>query len=239
MQNTPTIKSNSNNKYNISLAERNAIKSLANDQSIIIKEADKGGAVVIMDREHYKEIVENMLLDKKYYEKLDTDSQKTDRIKYNKFIKNYKNNLTQKEFDYLSNFERKPSNFYGLPKVHKSDEIRNACDQFDTHYVQVEIVTNLKFRPIIAGPACQTHRLSNLIDILLRPLTKRVKSYLRDTTDFLNHLPSAVPENTLLASFDVESLYSNIPHELGIEAIKYWLRKYPNDTPSRVPKKSL
>ena len=160
MQNTPTIKSNLNNKYNISLAERNAIKSLANDQSIIIKEADKGGAVVIMDMEHYKEIVENMLSDKKYYEKLDTDPQKTDRIKYNKFIKNYKDNLTQKEFDYLSNFERKHSNFYGLPKVHKSDEIRNACDQFDTHYVQVENVTNLKFRPIIAGPACQTHRLS-------------------------------------------------------------------------------
>ena len=30
--------------------------------------------------------------------------------------------------DYLLNFERKPSNFYGLPKVHKSDQIRNACD---------------------------------------------------------------------------------------------------------------
>ena len=107
------------------------------------------------------------------------------------------------------------------------------------HAKVVENVTNLKFRPIVAGPACQTHRLSNLIDILLRPITKRVKSYLRDTTDFLNHLPSAVPENTLLASFDVESLYSNIPHELGIEAIKYWLRKYPNDTPSRFPKKFI
>ena len=94
-------------------------------------------------------------------------TEKTDRIKYNKFIKNYKDN-----------FERKPSNFYGLHKVHKSDQIRNACDQFDTHYVQVENVTNLKFRPIVAGPACQTHRLSNLIDILLRPLTKHVKATL-------------------------------------------------------------
>ena len=86
--------------------------------------------------------------------------------------------------------------------------------------MQVENVTNLKFRPIVAGPACQTQLLSNLIDILLRPLTKQVKSYLRDTTDFLNHLPSAVPENTLLASLDVESLYSNITHKLGIKAIK-------------------
>ena len=86
--------------------------------------------------------------------------------------------------DYLLNFERKPSNFYGLPKVHKSDQIRNACDQFDTHFVQVENVTNFKFRPIVAEPACKTYRLSNLIDILLRPLTKPVKSYLRDTTNF-------------------------------------------------------
>ena len=65
MQNIPK----SNNKYNISLAERNAIKSLANDQSIIFKEADKGGAVVIMDRERYKEKVEHMLSEKKYYVK--------------------------------------------------------------------------------------------------------------------------------------------------------------------------
>ena len=87
-----------------------------------------------------------------------------------------------------------------------------------------------------AGPVCQIHRLSDLTDILLRPLTKRVKSYLRDTTDFLYHLPSDVPENTLLATFDVESLYSNIPHELGNEAINYWLRKFPNDSPERFPK---
>ena len=91
-------------------------------------------------------------------------------------------------------------------------------------------------RPIVAGPVCQTHRLSNLVDILLCPLTKRVKSYLRDTTDFLNHFPSDVPENTLLATFDVESLYSNIPHELGNEAINYWLNKFLNDSPARFPK---
>ena len=90
-------------------------------------------------------------------------------------------------------------------------------------------ITDLKLRPIIAGPQCLTHRLSNLIDIVLRPLTKRVKSYLRDTMDFLNHLPEQIPEDTILASFDVESLYSNIPHDLGLDAIKFWLQKHPED----------
>ena len=59
---------------------------------------------------------------------------------------------------------------------------------------------------------------------------------MRDTVDFLNALPEQVEEETLLASFDVESLYSNIPHELGIEAIKYWLEKHPQEIPNRFSK---
>ena len=91
--------------------------------------------------------------------------------------------------------------------------------------MQVKDVNDLKLRPIVAGPSCLTHRLSNLIDILLRPYTNHVKSNLRDTTDFLNNLPERVPPHTILASFDIEALYSNIPHDLGLEAVKYWLEK--------------
>ena len=133
----------------------------------------------------------------------------------------------------------KPSNFYGLPKVYKSEKIKTTCEQNISHYVEVHYVNDLKLRPIIAGPTCQAHRLSNLLDILLRPLTKRVKSYLRDTTKFLNHLPSEISENTLLVSFDVQSLYSNIPHQVGEKAINYWLRKFPNDCPARFPKEFI
>ena len=82
-------------------------------------------------------------------------------------------------------------------------------------------------------------QISNLIDILLRPLTNRVKSYLRDTTDFLNQLLLEFPENASLVSFDVQSLYSNIPHKPGIKAITYWLRKFPDDRPIRFPKEII
>ena len=100
-------------------------------------------------------------------------------------------------------------------------------------YIEISNVTDLKPRPIIAGPACLTHRLSNFIDILLRPYTKHVRSNLRDTTDFLNNLPKYVPPNTLLVSFDIETLYSNIPHELGMEAVKQWLETYPAERKSQ------
>ena len=38
----------------------------------------------------------------------------------------------------------------------------------------------------------------------------------------------------IIVSFDVENLYSNIPHELGLEAIAFWLNKYPTELPSRI-----
>ena len=122
LQNTPTTKSNTNVKYNISLAERNAIKSLSNDESIIIKEADKEGEVVIMDREHYKTMAETLLLDEEYYQELSADPQKSDKIKYKSLLSKYLDCLTEKEMDCLVNFEMKPSNFYGLTKIHKSEK---------------------------------------------------------------------------------------------------------------------
>ena len=35
-----------------------------------------------------------------------------------------------------------------------------------------------------------------------------------------------MPEDALLASFDVVSLYSNIPHDLGRTAIEFWSARH-------------
>ena len=115
-------------------------------------------------------------------------------------------------------------------------KISEKCKSAKTSYVEVSEVKYLKLRPIVAGPACLTHRLSNLLDIILRPYmyAQRIKSNLRDTTDFLNNLPDRVPPSTLLASFDIEVLYSNIPHELGLETVKILVREF-----SRIKAKSI
>ena len=87
--------------------------------------------------------------------------------------------FTETEDDYLHNFEIRQRNLYGLPEVHKSLQITSACSNSQSSNVQVNNVTDLKLRPIIAGPSCLTHRLSNLLDILLRPLTgiKVIRNY--------------------------------------------------------------
>ena len=85
------------------------------------------------------------------------------KFKYKSLLSKYKDCLTEKEMDYLVNFEMKPSNFYGLPKIHKSEKITATCKQIISYYVEVHDINDLKLRPIVAGPACQTHRLSNLL----------------------------------------------------------------------------
>ena len=40
-------------RYNISVKERKAIKNLRQNNNIIIKPADKGGAIVILNKEDY------------------------------------------------------------------------------------------------------------------------------------------------------------------------------------------
>ena len=44
--------------------------------------------------------------------------------------------------------------------------------------------------------------------------------------DFLNHIPNEVEETTILVTFDVVSLCTSTPHDLGLDAIKFWLEHH-------------
>ena len=192
-----------------------------------------------MDRPFYQKQIEKILLNTDYYSKLDHNPHKEIMKKYRSILKKHETELTEKEFDYLTNFECKSSNFYGLPKIHKNKTINEACKNSTSNYVELKPPENLSFRPIVAGPVCETHRLSNLVDILLQPYTKYIKSYIKDTKDFLQKIPENIEENSILVTFDVENLYSNIPHDLGLEAIKFWLSKYPEELPNRISKEFI
>ena len=64
-------------------------------------------------------------------------------------------------------------------------------------------------------------------------ICKEVSSFVRDDIDFLSLLPSEVKPNSKLVTFDVVSLYTNIPHDLGITAVNFWLDKATNVVDSR------
>lgn len=75
-----------------------------------------------MDKLHYREMVLNELTNSSFYRKLSTNEDRHTMLRVEKFIKKHTENLTKNEIDYLTNFEAKSRNFYGLPKIHKSKE---------------------------------------------------------------------------------------------------------------------
>jgi len=90
LQNCPVDNSN-HVPSNISKEEETAIKDLINNDGIIIKQADKGGAVVIMDTEFYKSKIELMLNDPNQYETADIDSDDRTMSKVKDFIGQFGN----------------------------------------------------------------------------------------------------------------------------------------------------
>ena len=46
-------------------------------------------------------------------------------------------------------------------------------------------------------------------------------------SNFSIKLPRDVPMETITTSFDIASLYTKIPHDLGVEAIDYWMKEHP------------
>ena len=74
--------------------------------------------------------------------------------------------------------------------------------------------------PITSGCEGPTERISSFVHHLLQPIAKIQKSYLKDTTDFLNFIEKTkVAKDIILVSMDVTSLYTNIPQEEGITIV--------------------
>ena len=93
--------------------------------------------------------------------------------------------------------------------------------------------SDLKGRPIVAGPLSPTKNLSKLLDKILSPIVPFQKSYIKDDWAFVRHLPNEVAYQAELFTCDIVSLYTSIPHDLGLEAIKYWIQKRRNHIPER------
>ena len=101
-----------------------------------------------------------------------------------------------------------------------------AINTQNNEIIEIFEPNDLKLRPIVRGPKCPTRKLSQLIDILLKPFLKCIKSFIHDSLDFLSKCSRDVDENTEIVTFGVISSYISIPHEFGLEAIDYFLTKY-------------
>ena len=88
--------------------------------------------------------------------------------------------------------------FYLLPKIHKR-------------------LHNVPGRPVISNSGFFTENISAFLEYHLKPLSQKVKSFIKDTNDFLKKLNELrdLPDDFILCTIDVVGLYPNIQRGAG------------------------
>ena len=221
---------------NLSSEEREAMKELIalSKSEIEIKKADKSNTLVLMNKEEYQnKLVLEGHLHTATYEKSDAKANERVFKDLVKLCNKHELCLTAAERKVILNDNWTDSNFYILPKIHKSEEILKKIHEELSEYIQMPLPDDLKGRPINGDVNSVTHGLSKLLEKILKPLVVNLKSYIKDEFDFVEKLPRKVSRNVYAVSCDVTSLYTSIPIELGIEAISYWLGKLSSLIPKR------
>ena len=91
---------------NLPQEEWRAIRTLAEDWSIVIKKADKGSCIVVWDRAHYLRETEKQLSDKNVYQEVQYKKQILSNLvdTSNKFFRSLKTKgfIAQKELKYFT-----------------------------------------------------------------------------------------------------------------------------------------
>ena len=203
-----------------------------NENEFVIKKADKGSIVIIMDVHYYWKMCNEHLSNDKLYSNLGSnDPSDTVKKRMINFAEKYKQKLTTKEYERLnSNDNKKMANFYMLPKIHKSKEINELIKKSNQEYLQVTDVT-VEGRPLVAGPVYYTHPLSTLLHIILNPALKHINHIIKDYFDFTNKANISNSIGMKIGVADIRSLYTNISHDLGLKALHFWITKLGNVIP--------
>ena len=228
-------------KDNLTPFERAALKELTaiiKSHQLIIMPADKGGAIVVLSAHHYKSMVESVFNDPEYFEPCDGNQSKEIFGKIGALCRKFDSILTKDEISYLTKFDSREANFYGLPKIHKSQIIKDAVLEQKSEVINVLNPLDLKIRPIIGGPSSPTSHLSELIDHLLKPYMMQLPSFVRDSVDLLNQSQTwecDPNEEYELLALDISNMFMNISDSLGMKAISHFLRKHPDLLPPRFP----
>ncbi|CAJ0927891.1 unnamed protein product [Ranitomeya imitator] len=199
---------------NLTVEEKHSLKNLQEDRTIIIKPADKGGALVVMDKNKYVAEITRQLGDDSIYQPLDRDPLPGIRQKIETILHRYMDRgvVDQKTSEFLQNSNPITPVFYTLPKVHKNLE-------------------NPPGRPIVASTDSILSPLARYIERILTPLIQRSKSFLLDTGSFLHLIKEtrSIPVDAYLVTFDVKDLYTSIPHGEGIQSTRQLLESTDRD----------
>lgn len=169
-------------------------------KDVVIKQADKGSVVVVMDRTRYVVDATRQLIDLGVYVALGNDpTEDVKKMKNRVRMAHGDGSISDSTQEYLLiNSTSKAGRFYLLQKLHKK-----GCPG----------------RPVISGSL--TEKISQFVDCHLKTLVFCIPSFVHDMNDFLDKHKSidTLPEGAILVSIDM--VYSPIPHDEGLYACTY------------------
>ena len=192
---------------NISTQQQNAIYKLRLTNTVTIKPADKNLGIVMMDTDDYITQCLKHLTDKNTYRLITTYPTEHIRKQLSQVLINFKQELNTRDkrlYKYLlpqTDKTRTPL-FYGLPKIHKT-------------------FTDLPpLRPIVSQTNSLLSPTAKLIDYILQPIASSYPDYLHNSTALSLILQQTyIPDNAILVTIDVTSLYPSIPQQQCLNII--------------------
>ena len=193
-------------------------RQLYQRKDIIIKNADKNLGVTVLDRSFYFEeaLSERHLGNTRTYLPLNilplseslVLSVTTILKKFNQYDNGY-GKISIFANDILTNLRNEyiiPSHMYFIPKIHKSP---------------------IALLPICASIGSSTYIASKYLDILLQPIMKNSKSFIKNSSELVCKLESVnFSPNCYLLEADVENLYPSIVIEDGLQSLRKALTQH-------------
>ena len=182
-----------------------AIVQLKDNKNLIIREADKGSCIVLMDKNTYVTEGHQHLSDSKIYCRTESDKTLQVAHKANWAVRHHKDvgQLSNYMFNKLTKDLKtvRTQELYFLRKVHK-----------DPHTI----------RPICSCSSGPTEKLSGYLCRVLTPHLEDVRSLVRNSqqvVQILEGLNLSANRDVTLVTLDVEALYPSIPQTAGIEMV--------------------
>jgi hypothetical protein len=187
-------------------------KELYQRKDIIIKNADKNLGVTVLDRSFYFEeaLSERHLGKRNTYFPLKSLPLSETLVtsvtailqKSNHYLNCY-GKMSTFANDILTNLHDEcviPSHIYFIPKIHKSP---------------------IALRPICASIGSSTYIASKYLDIVLQPIMKNIKSFIKNSSELVCKLESLqFSPNCYLLEADVENLYPSIIINDGLQSLR-------------------
>ncbi|XP_071124112.1 uncharacterized protein [Mytilus edulis] len=212
-----------NVKNNLTKGERIALRNLKNDETIVIKKADKNSNCVILDRLDYITEVTRQL-NTQHYCQLDSFNMAELKIQVIEYIKSlYDQGIIDKiSFKFLTNGQKfrdaRLGRIYILPKIHRLETETFKQIQHDG-LNELNIIP--PGRPIISQCGSVTELIGHYVDYFLIPIVQNQSTYIKDTTSFINIIEKLKPmANSLLVSYDITQMFTNLPQEALLGAVE-------------------